>query len=294
MRFKLFNGRNRFYQWDVNQKLIVLDYDPNCQIHFKSPGERCSLLVKPYVLNGQTVIDVPNKILQDSGSVVIYAYYYKDEKYTKQNFVFDIVKRQKPVNYVYTEDEVLTWEAFDERLQNIEENGISEDVIESTLKEYLEENKIETGATAEQAAQIEQNKRDIAELRETVGEDGATFIPNVSEDGIISWTNDKELENPDPVNIKGEDGGYYTPNVDASGNLSWEASKEDMFHITGQNIKGEKGEDGTSVTITAIEQSLQNGGNNVVYFSDGNTLTVKNGSIGEDGVGIVSISIAEV
>lgn len=38
------------------------------------------------------------------------------------------------------------------------------------------------------------------------GDDGATFIPFVSADGIISWTNDKELPNPEPVNIKGKDG----------------------------------------------------------------------------------------
>lgn len=37
------------------------------------------------------------------------------------------------------------------------------------------------------------------------GENGATFIPFVSEDGIISWTNDKGLPNPDPVNIRGAD-----------------------------------------------------------------------------------------
>lgn len=42
-----------------------------------------------------------------------------------------------------------------------------------------------------------------------IGEDGATFIPSVSADGVISWTNDKELPNPDPVNIKGNAG--YTP-----------------------------------------------------------------------------------
>ena len=35
---------------------------------------------------------------------------------------------------------------------------------------------------------------------------GATFYPLVSEDGIISWTNDQDLENPQPVNIKGEEG----------------------------------------------------------------------------------------
>ena len=38
------------------------------------------------------------------------------------------------------------------------------------------------------------------------GDDGATFIPSVSDDGVISWTNDKELPNPEPVNIKGVKG----------------------------------------------------------------------------------------
>lgn len=38
------------------------------------------------------------------------------------------------------------------------------------------------------------------------GKDGATFTPSVSEDGVISWTNDRELPNPEPVNIKGKDG----------------------------------------------------------------------------------------
>lgn len=38
------------------------------------------------------------------------------------------------------------------------------------------------------------------------GENGATFTPSVSPAGVISWTNDKGLENPDPVNIKGPAG----------------------------------------------------------------------------------------
>ncbi len=47
------------------------------------------------------------------------------------------------------------------------------------------------------------------------GDDGATFVPSVSDDGVISWTNDKELPNPEPVNIKGVKGDKgdagYTP-----------------------------------------------------------------------------------
>ena len=35
---------------------------------------------------------------------------------------------------------------------------------------------------------------------------GATFFPYVSTNGVISWTNDKGLENPEPRNIKGPKG----------------------------------------------------------------------------------------
>lgn len=38
------------------------------------------------------------------------------------------------------------------------------------------------------------------------GQNGATFIPSVSAEGVISWINDRELPNPPPVNIKGEKG----------------------------------------------------------------------------------------
>lgn len=47
---------------------------------------------------------------------------------------------------------------------------------------------------------------ELANSSGAAGEDGATFTPSVSTEGIISWTNDKNLPNPDPVNIKGPKG----------------------------------------------------------------------------------------
>ena len=38
------------------------------------------------------------------------------------------------------------------------------------------------------------------------GQNGATFYPIVSEDGVLSWTNDMDLPNPEPVDISGKDG----------------------------------------------------------------------------------------
>lgn len=47
--------------------------------------------------------------------------------------------------------------------------------------------------------------------------------------------------------------------------------------------KGDAGKDGTSVTIASVSTSTEDGGSNVVTFSDGNTVTVKNGSKGDKG-----------
>lgn len=62
------------------------------------------------------------------------------------------------------------------------------------------------------------------------GDDGATFTPSVSADGIISWTNDKDLPNPEPVNIKGVKGD--------------KGDKGDRGLQGIQGIQGERGEKG--------------------------------------------------
>lgn len=93
------------------------------------------------------------------------------------------------------------------------------------------------------------------------GNDGVTFIPSVSEDGIISWTNNGGLPNPTPVDImgpqgiqgqigpqgaqgdRGETGYYYTPLVDDNGNLSW-TNNGSLENPTTVNIKGPQGVQG--------------------------------------------------
>lgn len=38
------------------------------------------------------------------------------------------------------------------------------------------------------------------------GADGATFTPEIDSEGNLIWSNDKNLDNPNPVNIKGPKG----------------------------------------------------------------------------------------
>lgn len=77
------------------------------------------------------------------------------------------------------------------------------------------------------------------------GEDGATFTPSVSSDGTLSWTNNKGLDNPTPVNVKGADG---TNGVDGAkgdkGDKGDPFTYDDFTAAQLATLKGEKGDKG--------------------------------------------------
>lgn len=69
----------------------------------------------------------------------------------------------------------------------------------------------EARASAEEARASAESARasSIADFEGKVADgffDGATFTPSVSADGLISWSNDKGLANPETVSIKGPKG----------------------------------------------------------------------------------------
>lgn len=74
------------------------------------------------------------------------------------------------------------------------------------------------------------------------GENGATFTPSVSAAGVISWTNDKGLTNPDPVNIKGPQG--ETGATGATGAQGPKGDKGDTGETGATGPQGPKGDTG--------------------------------------------------
>ena len=97
------------------------------------------------------------------------------------------------------------------------------------------------------------------------GEDGATFTPSVSSDGILSWTNNKGLPNPDSVNIKG------TPGVDG---------KDGKDGVDG--IDGKDGVDGVGISKSEINTD----GELVITYSSGTTVNLGK-VVGEDGSTVI-------
>lgn len=78
----------------------------------------------------------------------------------------------------------------------------------------------------------EERQATIADFEQKVDDgffDGATFTPSVDDDGILSWTNDKGLDNPVSKNIKGEKGNDGVITTLAAGMYA--------FQIDGTNLK---------------------------------------------------------
>lgn len=116
--FKIYDGRTKFYQWDINRQLII-DDSTITEVHFCNRTGDCSLVCEVYTRDGLRLVNVPNILLQTDWRIFVYAY---DTFYTKHEEFFDVVARTRPSDYAYEETEVRTWNA----LQAQVEAGISD------------------------------------------------------------------------------------------------------------------------------------------------------------------------
>lgn len=87
----------------------------------------------------------------------------------------------------------------------------------------------------------------------------------------------------------GEDGVSPTVAVSKSGKVTTvsitdkNGTKTATINDGADGGNGSNGKDGTSVTVKSVSESTEDGGSNVVTFSDGKTVTIKNGSKGSAG-----------
>ncbi len=117
MMFTIFGGRSAFFQWDLNQKIIV--GLPCQQVHFCINGKTLSTEVRSE--NEQNIANVPNELLQYSGRLKIFAYVIDNsQQYTFIECYRDIICRPKPPDYVYTPTEVLDYNTLREKIGDLD------------------------------------------------------------------------------------------------------------------------------------------------------------------------------
>ena len=128
--FKILDGRNELFQWDINRQIIVSDASIDA-VHFCNRTDVSALVVEVKEKNGLRVADVPNILLQESWDINVYG--YCGGHYTKQAAKIKVNPRCKPESYVYTETEVLNYNTVMEKIDRVE-NNIGEAVNDYLIK----------------------------------------------------------------------------------------------------------------------------------------------------------------
>ena len=115
--FKILDGRDELFQWDINRQIIVSDASIDA-VHYSNRTDDSALVVEVKEKNGLRVADIPNILLQESWDINVYG--YCDGYYTKQAARIKVNPRTKPESYVYTETEVLNYNTVMEKIDTIE------------------------------------------------------------------------------------------------------------------------------------------------------------------------------
>ena len=131
--FKILDGRDELFQWDINRQIIVSDASIDA-VHYSNRTDNSALVVEVKEKNGLRVADIPNILLQESWDINVYG--YCDGYYTKQAAKIKVNPRCKPESYVYTETEVLNYNTVMEKIDKVENN------IGAAVNDYLIKNPV--------------------------------------------------------------------------------------------------------------------------------------------------------
>lgn len=236
--FKIYDGRTNFWQWDTKQKLIVLD-DSITEVHFSNRNMTHSIKCDVYVnKDGLRVCNVPSDLLKMPANLVAYAY---SDGTTVKSVKFAVARRPMPSDYISDQNEEI-----EEKFTQID---IMLDVLNESKADNIcidEDGNVQLMANGELIG----NRVELPQCKEygiddcKINEDGylivtltngriidagyvgttggVTFIPYISEDHILTWTNDGGLKNPEPVDLNPFDEWTTLPEEGIDTEYEWE------------------------------------------------------------------------
>ena len=132
------------YQWDTGRIVkVVPDEDVIVhEVHFSTKRMDYAYVLKTYTEDGVVYCAIPNIILQQTSRLLCYEVCENsDGEETIAEATFNINKRNRPEDYVYTEQEHCTVIALENRLTNVEESAHvhkNKDTLDSITNENIE------------------------------------------------------------------------------------------------------------------------------------------------------------
>lgn len=236
--FKIYDGRTSFWQWDTKQKLIVLD-EQITEVHFSNRDMNHSISRDVYEKDGVRMCNVPDVVLQLPRNLVAYAY---NDGATIKSVKFAVVKRPIPEGYVMDQsddiDEKFT--EIDIRLDELDKNK-ADNIYHDEEGQYIQlvsngeligdrvelpddESSIivECKVNEEGHLIVVLSNGEVIDAGYVGNEDGATFTPHVSDDKILSWTCNKDLPVPEPIDLNPFDEWSTLPEEGIDTEYEWE------------------------------------------------------------------------
>lgn len=114
------DSRNELWQWDTGRYLNLPDTDAK-EVHISRGGMRSARVVK---IQEQKAV-IPDGLLVFGGRLFVYIVQASvTGEMTVYEKWFDIRRRPKPDDYIYTDDEIRQWEWLEERLSKLESNSV--------------------------------------------------------------------------------------------------------------------------------------------------------------------------
>lgn len=112
------------YQWDTGRVVQIdpdSDYDIH-EVHFATRKMDFAYVVKTYSENGNTYCKIPNILLQQYYDIYCYEVREnEDGEESTSTTIFKITKRNRPLDYIYTDPEKYTYKELEERVKNLED-----------------------------------------------------------------------------------------------------------------------------------------------------------------------------
>ena len=114
------DGRETFYQWDLNVSITSENFIPGDEVHFSNRKSATAQVVIVKESAKGLIAEVPNELLQVAMDITAYRYTKSGEsEFTTRKAVFKVDKRPRPDDYIYTPTEVFRYEDLKKEIEDI-------------------------------------------------------------------------------------------------------------------------------------------------------------------------------
>lgn len=102
------NVMEKLYQWDTGQSIRIsgADTSPTTQVHFCNRLSKSTLVLTPTVSNSNFIVSIPNILLQQPETIVVFLYQYTNPNSyrTTWSFQIPVIPKPKPDDYIYEDN----------------------------------------------------------------------------------------------------------------------------------------------------------------------------------------------